>query len=118
MVDERDIMVVLSTVPSESVGREIARDIVGGRLAACVNIVPGVVSIYEWDGRMEESSEAVLIIKTTADKVEALIDRLAKLHPYDVPEIIAMPVQDGHKPYIDWIKSAVGMPSDREVSKE
>jgi periplasmic divalent cation tolerance protein len=118
MADEREILVVLSTVPSESVGRDIARNLLTGGLAACVNIVPGVVSIYEWDGRMEESSEAILVIKTTTDKVDALIGSMAKLHPYDVPEIIALPVQNGYKPYIDWIKSVVSMPSCKEISKE
>jgi periplasmic divalent cation tolerance protein len=120
MADIPDIprfFVVLSTVPSESVGRDIAREMVAGKLAACVNIVPGVVSIYDWQGRIEESTEALLIMKTTTEKVKSLIENVKRLHPYEVPEIIAIPIDDGYAPYFEWIQSIVGS-ANKEVSTE
>jgi periplasmic divalent cation tolerance protein len=118
MDDKTDFVVVLSTVPTDLAGREIARAIVTERLAACVNIIPGVVSIYEWDGRLEESSEALLIMKTTERLAKQLIVRTRQLHPYEVPEIITLPIRDGHEPYFDWIKAMVGLADDKEVTSK
>ena len=115
MADELRFMVVLATVPSESVGRDIARDVVAKRLAACVNIVPGVVSVYEWEGRMEESGEVLLIMKTTEDRMDALIRGIKELHPYEVPEIIALPIDSGFEPYLKWVRSNTTLSESKEA---
>lgn len=105
MATEYAYALVLSTVPSREVGKTIARAVVRARLAACVNVVPGLVSIYEWKGKLEEEEEALLVMKTTRERVEELIERVVKLHPYDVPEVIAMPVAAGHGKYLSWLDS-------------
>jgi periplasmic divalent cation tolerance protein len=107
-------MVVLSTAPSKKTGREIAREIVSAGLAACVNIVPGLVSIYEWDGRLEESDEVLLLIKTSRERVETVVEKITSLHPYEVPEVIALPIEAGHQPYLEWIDSIVSSSRGKE----
>uniref|UniRef100_A0A1I8AQ40 Protein CutA n=1 Tax=Steinernema glaseri TaxID=37863 RepID=A0A1I8AQ40_9BILA len=96
--------VVYVTVPSMEVARNISRSIVGGKLAACVNIVPGVTSIYEWENKIEESSELLLIIKTREEAIEELKKEVHRLHPYDVPEFISLPIEEGSEPYLKWVK--------------
>ena len=85
----------------------IAEDLVSRRLAACVNLIPGVESVYEWQGRLERSSEVQLIIKTTRSAYLELETRLKALHPYKVPECLALPVEQGSVSYLDWVKAAV-----------
>ncbi|CAK5073714.1 unnamed protein product [Meloidogyne enterolobii] len=95
--------VVYVTVPSTEVGKNIAKEIIQKRLAACVNIVPHLTSIYEWKGKIEEESESLLIIKTEADRLVQLEEIVNKIHPYDVPEFIVLPIEKGSEPYLKWI---------------
>jgi periplasmic divalent cation tolerance protein len=97
-------IVVLITVPSVELGQKIARELVEKRLAACVNILPPMRSIYTWEGRIMEEDEVLLLCKTRMELFEdRLIPAVRALHPYQVPEILALPVQAGLKEYIDWI---------------
>ncbi len=105
MTDKR---LVLSTVGSQEEARKIAHALVERRLAACVNIVPGVESIYRWQGKIEMAAEYVLLIKTTAAAFPRLRDALAELHSYEVPECIALAVEEGGTNYLEWIGESVG----------
>lgn len=97
--------VVLCNVPPDEAGR-IARSVVEEGLAACVNLLPGVRSVYRWEGRVEEAEETTLLIKTTAERAPALRARLCALHPYDTPEILALPVDEASSDprYLDWVR--------------
>lgn len=98
-----DALVVLVTTPTPERAAEIARAVVEERLAACGNVVPGLRSIYRWEGKLEDEPEALLVLKTTRDRFEALRDRVVALHPYQVPEVVALPVEAGSAPYLAWI---------------
>jgi periplasmic divalent cation tolerance protein len=100
-------MVVLSTVSRPEDAEGIARVLVERGLAACVNIIPGVVSFYRWKGAVERDEERLLVIKTRAERFEALRAALVSLHPYEVPEAIGIPVEAGHRPYLDWLDESV-----------
>lgn len=102
--------VVLSTFPDAETAARIARALVEDRLAACVNVVPAVRSIYRWDGKVCDEAEALAVIKTTAERYAALAARIAELHPYQVPELIALPLADGHPPYLAWLAEQVARP--------
>ena len=99
-----DVVVVLTTVPVGELGERIARTLVDEGLAACVGIHGPMTSIYRWGGRVQRDTEHQLVIKTTADRVEALRQRLAALHPYEVPEFLVWTVS-GDGPYIDWVRA-------------
>jgi periplasmic divalent cation tolerance protein len=101
-------VVVLSTVGSSEDAERIARVVVERGLAACVNVLPGVVSIYRWKGTLERDEERLLVMKTRADRFEALRDAVVSLHPYEVPEVIALPIAAGHAPYLAWLDASVG----------
>lgn len=96
-------IVVLVTTPTPERAAEIARALVEERLAACGNVVPGLRSIYRWEGKVQEDAEALLVLKTTRGRFEALRERVLALHPYDVPEVIALPVEVGSAPYLAWL---------------
>jgi periplasmic divalent cation tolerance protein len=100
-------LVVLSTFPDADKAAQVARVLVEERLAACVNLVATVRSIYRWQGAVQDDAESLAIIKTTRERYPALAARLAELHPYDVAEIIALPLADGHPPYLAWLAGAV-----------
>jgi len=100
-------LVVLCTVPSLEEGRRLAKELVGRRLAACVNLIPRVESIYRWQGAVESAEEVLLIMKTTTPRFAELRDKIAELHSYDVPEILALPVSDGSATYLDWLSGQV-----------
>jgi periplasmic divalent cation tolerance protein len=102
-----EVRVVLITAPSAEKAAEIARALVGERLAACGNIVPGLRSIYRWDGEVQDEPEALLVLKTTAARFPALRDRVLQLHPYEVPEVLALPVEAGSAAYLAWIAAEV-----------
>ena len=95
--------VVLTTVPDQATADKLAETMVKTRLAACVNILPGASSVYFWEGKLERSHELLLIVKTRADLFPELADFIKKNHPYKVPEIIALPIGEGHGPYLDWV---------------
>ena len=101
-------VVALSTVGSPEDAERIARALVERRLAACVNVVPGVVSIYRWKGGLQREEERLLVIKTRSEKLAALREALVSLHPYELPELVALPIVDGHPPYLGWIDESVG----------
>jgi periplasmic divalent cation tolerance protein len=96
--------VVLSTVPDAQVAERVARALVEERLAACVSRVPGVGSLYRWQGEIEEAEEVLLVIKTHARRAPELTRRLRELHPYEVPEILVLPVAAGLSSYLDWVR--------------
>lgn len=97
-------VVVMVTAPPSAAEQLVTR-VVEERLAACGNIVPGVTSIYRWQGAVERADEVMIVLKTVPAAVERLTSRVAALHPYDVPEVIALPVTAGLDGYIDWIVS-------------
>ena len=105
-------LVVLCTAPSEETAGAIARALVDERLAACVNIVPRVRSIYRCQGAVQDEAESLLLIKTTAARLDALWQRLPGLHPYAVPEGLALPVHAGLAPYLAWLVDQTA-PSDQ-----
>jgi periplasmic divalent cation tolerance protein len=103
-----DALVVLVTVPNAETGERIAEALVAERLAACVNVLPEMRSIYHWKGAVERERELLLVMKTTRDGFEPLRARVVALHPYELPEVIALPVALGHAPYLQWIAASVG----------
>ena len=105
MTDKR---IVLSTAGSEEEARRIARYLVERQLAACVNIVPRMESIYRWEGRIESNQEWMLIIKTSADQFPAVRDAVRELHSYELPECIALSIEDGSSEYLDWLGESLG----------
>ena len=95
----------ISTVPSIDVGRSIIKGLVERRLIACGTVIPGAVSIYRWNDAIEETPEAVMLLKTTVARWKDLKEVFPTLHPYDVPELIVIPIAGGHKPYLDWLSA-------------
>jgi uncharacterized protein involved in tolerance to divalent cations/8-oxo-dGTP pyrophosphatase MutT (NUDIX family) len=109
----RDFIIVFVTVGSASEGDRLGQALVEERLAACVNRLPGVHSIYRWEGKVEQSAEELLIIKTRKTVFRALEKRVRELHSYAVPEIIALPIVTGSEPYLKWLSEAtLGEPAD------
>jgi periplasmic divalent cation tolerance protein len=100
---DTDYLIVLVTVPTFEDGRKIAQELVGQKLAACVNILPGITSIYSWEGEVCEDAELQLVIKTRGALFSAISDFVKEAHPYDVPEVIAMPISGGSTAYLDWV---------------
>jgi periplasmic divalent cation tolerance protein len=99
------VLVVFSTFPSPDKAAEVARTLVSEQLAACVNLVGPVRSIYRWQGELSDDSETLAVIKTTRERFDAMRTRLVELHPYDVAEVIALPVEAGHAPYLAWVET-------------
>jgi periplasmic divalent cation tolerance protein len=102
-----DIQVVFITVPNTATAARIATAVVRERLAACANIVPGVRSIYLWEGKVRDDRELLLVMKTTRRRYEALERRVKALHPYEIPEVIALPVGRGSGAYLKWVRESV-----------
>ncbi len=100
-------VVVLCTVGRAEDALAIANAVVEQRLAACVNVIPAIQSIYRWKGRVEREEERLLVMKTRQDRFEALMAAIVSRHPYEVPEIVALPLIAGHAPYLDWIDACV-----------
>jgi len=100
-------LVVLVTVPSREDGERIAEAVVGAALAACVNLVGPIRSIYRWQGAVSRDDEHLLLIKTTRQRYAALEARIKALHSYDVPEVIALPIEMGSAAYLEWLKKSV-----------
>ncbi|XP_075437044.1 protein CutA isoform X3 [Ascaphus truei] len=95
------------TCPNDKVAKDIARGLVERKLAACVNIIPQITSIYEWKGKIEEDSEVLLMIKTRFSKVSALTEYVRSVHPYEVCEVISLPIEGGNPPYLQWVGDTV-----------
>ena len=109
MSDER-VMAVLTSAPSVAVAERIGTALVEERLAACANLVPGVRSVFRWKGEIAREDEILVVLKTTAPRLEALRRRLVELHPYEVPEMLALDVREGHPPYLAWVRAEVEAP--------
>jgi periplasmic divalent cation tolerance protein len=107
MTDKR---IVLTTASSEAEARKIARFIVEERLAACVNIVPHITSVYRWQDHVEEAAEWLLVIKTTLASFEKVQKTIAKLHSYEMPECLCLAIEDGSPKYLAWIAESVAAP--------
>jgi periplasmic divalent cation tolerance protein len=106
-----DVRICLVTAPDADVAQRIARALVDERLAACVNVVPGVRSIYRWEGAVHDDGELLLIVKTTQALLPALAERLAVLHPYARPELVAIAPSGGSERYFDWVRAEVRGPT-------
>jgi periplasmic divalent cation tolerance protein len=104
-------IIALTTCPDEDCARSIATTLVTERLAACVNRVPGVRSTYFWDGRLQDDSEVLLIIKTSEARLPDIETRLKALHPYELPELVALRIEGGSQPYLDWLAAGVAKPT-------
>ena len=102
-----DALVVFCTCGDQAQAHLIAEALIEGRLAACVNILSPLYSIYRWQGKVERAEETLLLIKTTSERFPALRDRIADLHTYETPEIIAVPVGDGSEKYLSWLREQV-----------
>ncbi|HET9596354.1 MAG TPA: divalent-cation tolerance protein CutA [Anaeromyxobacteraceae bacterium] len=98
-----ETMVVLVTAPTAEKAAEIARTVVEEKLAACGSVIPGIRSIYRWQGKVCDEAEALLVLKAPKKRLVELSDRIVKIHPYEVPEVVALPIEGGNWKYIDWI---------------
>ena len=99
------MLIVLSTFPDTAAAEAMAAQLIEARLAACVNLLPGLTSVYEWQGRRENSTEVLAIIKTTEERVAALEAFIERSHPYEVPEIVAIPVARASSAYAAWVRT-------------
>lgn len=99
-------LVVLVTIPPER-AQEMARTLVQERLAGCVNIVPGLHSVYRWEGELVEDLESLLLIKTVGEQYPALEARIKSLHPYEIPEIVALPADRASPEFLSWLRQSV-----------
>ena len=104
---ERSALVVLTTLATEAEARKLVRALVEARLVACGTLVTGARSIYRWEGDVTEESEVVVLLKTDATKWDALAAAIRERHPYDVPELLALPVQQGLSEYLSWLAAEV-----------
>jgi periplasmic divalent cation tolerance protein len=106
-----NLLLVLCTVPDRECAEQIAEALVAEQLAACVNIIPGMASVYRWKGNIEKDEELLLLIKTSQGTYESLEQRIRVLHTYELPEIIAVSIQSGQKDYTRWIENSLTTPS-------
>lgn len=109
-VAETDCLLVLCTCPPGPAAAQLAERLVDERLAACVNQLPGVLSSFRWENEVQQETETLLLIKSTRDGLEALTARIRELHPYELPEVLAVPVMGGLESYLDWIRTSVADP--------
>ena len=103
-------LMVYCTAPDSRVAQMIARSLVEQRVAACVNILPEVRSIYSWQDEIHDDAEVLLLIKTDRNHFTALSDIITRMHPYEVPEIIGVPLEAGYQPYLEWIDACLKDP--------
>ena len=106
--DDDAVEVVLVTAPDEATASRLARTLVEERLVACANLVPGIRSIYRWEGVVQDDSEWLLILKTRRDRSAELAARVSELHPYELPEVIALAAAGGSVPYLAWVAQESG----------
>ncbi len=99
--------IILCTCPDQKTAEDIASALISQKLAACVNIIAGITSIYEWQGEIEKSAEHMLVIKSHIDKYLAIEGKIKSLHPYELPEIIAVPIDRGLPEYLQWINKCI-----------
>ena len=101
-----DYVLALTTLPADADAGDFGRTLVNERLAACVNLLPVMESIYRWEGKVEFEAERQLIIKTSSDRISDLWERVRELHPYEVPEFLVIPIADGNEAYLKWVKDS------------
>jgi periplasmic divalent cation tolerance protein len=101
-------VIVLTTVGSGFDARSLAEELVEDRLAACVNVIPQLYSVYRWQGRVEQDEEQLLLIKTAADRLDALQEKLLRVHPYETPEFVVLPIEELRGPYAQWFAAVLG----------
>lgn len=106
--DDREVRVILMTVPDAATGEEVVRLLVEEGRVACGTVLTGAVSIYRWEGSVERSEECQVVLKTTAARAGAAVERAAELHPYEVPELLVLPVEGGLPAYLAWVADSVG----------
>jgi periplasmic divalent cation tolerance protein len=99
-----DLQLVLTTAPDSLIAEAIARVLVETQLAACVSLLPGITSVYRWQGQVESAREVQLLIKTRSANMQQLMDEITTLHPYALPELIALPIEGGLQTYLDWLR--------------
>lgn len=102
-----ELVLVLTTVADAAAAERLARRLVDERLIACANLVPGLTSVYRWKGSVQAESEVLLLMKTPRARVDRLFERAAELHPYEVPELLALPVEAGLEAYCHWVAAEV-----------
>ncbi|HUE87310.1 MAG TPA: divalent-cation tolerance protein CutA [Vicinamibacterales bacterium] len=100
-------VIVLVTYPTDQDPLPLARTLVDEQLVACVNVLPPMQSVYRWEGKIEQAAEHQLVMKTTHERVKALEARLVDLHPYDVPEVLVLPISGGGEAYLNWLAASV-----------
>jgi len=105
-------VLILTTLPADADAAAFAEALVERRLAACVNLLPVMESVYRWDGRVHRDRERQVVVKTSRDRVPALWDRVRELHPYDVPEFIVLPIVDGNDAYLRWLGDSTRTPTE------
>ena len=98
----------LTTLPGDFDATSLAQDLVASGLAACVNILPGIKSVYTWEGVPQVDQEQQLFLKTTTDQVDALWEAIKKRHPYEIPEFLVVPIVDGNDDYLRWVEKSIG----------
>ncbi len=104
----KQALVVLSTAPDESTAVALAEALVEARVVACVNLVPGVRSLYWWDGKVQDDAEVLMVCKTDAERLDAVTAAIVDQHPYDCPEVVALPIAGGSEGYLAWIDETLG----------
>ncbi len=107
------LLTALTTAPSAQAAKRLVRTLVERRVIACGTVLPGAVSTYWWQGAVAEEEEVVVVMKTTVERWAELAATLPDLHPYEVPELLALPVADGHPPYLEWVRKETAGPSGR-----
>ena len=104
---DQEYCLILCTCPDEVVAKQLAEKLVSRHLAACVNLLPGITSIYSWQGKLEADSEVMLVIKSGVKAYSAVENLIVELHPYELPEIVAVPIQHGSPEYLNWISQCL-----------
>lgn len=103
-----ELVMALTTLPGDFDATSLAQDLVASGLAACVNILPGVKSVYTWEGVPQVDQEQQLFLKTTTDQVDGLWEAIRKRHPYEIPEFLVVPIIDGNDDYLRWVEKSIG----------
>ena len=106
-MSRQDVLIVLVTCPNVASARRMAKALLAKRLVACANLLPGMDSWFWWEGKIDHSREALLMLKTVAAKFDALRRSVVAQHPYQVPEVLAVVSSHGHRPYVSWVRSSV-----------
>ncbi len=106
--DSTGVMVVMTTMPNMEAARALVTSVVSEELAACGNVIPGVVSLFRWEGELTKEDESLVLLKTASERAEALCARLSELHPYSVPEVLGLDVSIGSQAYLSWVRGEVG----------